>query len=153
MEFVKRFIIVVVIVFTFSFCASNNAMKMKFPQEIATVYYQTRKDTNQSKLDSVIFFIEFKEALSQAINLKKLYFGKQEAVVKKVSDKNYVTHFLQSAEMQDLIFDGDGKKEYGNKAPIIVKPKFELNQDEAVLEYVKNNETLFFKFIGIKEKQ
>jgi hypothetical protein len=70
-----------------------------------------------------------------------------------VSDIKYVAHFLQTAMLRDFILDSDSKKEYGNRAPIIVKPKFELNNDEAVLEYQKNNKILFLKLTGINEKQ
>ena len=41
--------------------------------------------------------------------------------------------------------DSDSLKEYGNKAPVIEKPKFDLKPNEALLEYKKNNKTRFSK--------
>jgi hypothetical protein len=108
---------------------------------------------SQREAIRVNFYIEFNDPLSEEIRLQKVYFRNQQATMEIVSGKKYVAHFTPTAVMQDLILDSDGKKEYGNKAPIIVKPKFELNKDEAVLEYRKDNDTFFLKLTGINERQ
>ena len=153
MEFIKKSVFVVLTVLCFSFCATNNQMQMNFPQEIAKTYYETLAVDSQRQAVGVNFHVEFKEPLSKDIHLQKVYFRNQEAIIEKVSDKKYVAHFSQTVMPQDIILDSDSRKEYGNKAPIIVTPKFKLNKDEAVLEYKKNNETIFFKLKEIKEKQ
>ena len=140
-------------VLCFTFCASNHEMQMNFPQEITKAYYETLAENAEKNAVMLNFYIEFKEPLSDEILLQKVYFRNHEALIEKISEKKYVAHFPQTAAVQDFILDSDSKKEYGNKAPVIVKPKFNINKDEAVLEYRKNNETIFFKLKGIKEKE
>jgi hypothetical protein len=53
---------------------------------------------------------------------------------------------------QDLILDSDLLKEYGNKLPVIAKPRFDLQSNEAVLEYRKKNKTFFYTIEAIKER-
>ena len=140
-------------VLCFTFCASNHEMQMNFPQEITKAYYETLAENAEKNAVMLNFYIEFKEPLSDEVLLQKAYFRNQEAPIEKISAKKYVAHFSQTTAVQDFILDSDSKKEYGNKAPVIVKPKFKLNKDEALLEYRRNNETIFFKLKGIKEKE
>lgn len=150
MEIFKKLVFVALSALCFTFCASNHHLQMMFPQEITKAYYETSLEDNHRQVN---FHIEFKEPLSAEIHLQKVYFRNQEAVIEKVSDNKYVAHFPQTSMPSDFILDSDSKKEYGNIAPIIVKPKFKINKDEAVLEYRKNNESIFFKLLGIIEKQ
>ncbi len=136
----------------FSFCGSNHQREMDFTQGIVRVYYDSVADDNQPEVIRLNLHMEFKEILSEEIRLQKVYFRNQEAVIQKESNKKYVAHFAQAKVIQDLILDSDSKNEYGNKALIIVKPKFKLKKDEAILEYKKNNKTIFFKLTGITEK-
>lgn len=152
MEFFKRSLFVGLSVLCLTFCVSNHQRQMDFTQEMIQVYYETVVESNQMEAVKFNFYIEFEERLSEEICLQKVYFRNHQALIEKVSDTKYVAHFPQTAVLQDFILDNDSRREYGNKAPIIVKPKFELSEDEAVLEYRKNNETNFFKLIGINEK-
>jgi hypothetical protein len=152
MELFKRTVFITLSVLCFTFCGSNHQRQIDFIQEIAEVYYEIQAVENEAEAISIYFHIELKEPLSEEIRLQKVYFRNQEALIEKKSDKKYTAHFAQAALMQDLILDSDGKKEYGNKAPTIVKPKFELKIDEAILEYKKNNETIFFTLREIIEK-
>lgn len=153
MEIFKKSILMALSVLCFAFCASNHQKQMNFPQEITKAYYETLAENAEKNTVMLNFYIEFKEPLSDEILVQKVYFRNQEAPIEKISDKKYVAHFPQTAAVQDFILDSDSKKEYGNKAPIIVKAKFELNNDEAVLEYQMNGDTIFFKLKGIMEKE
>jgi hypothetical protein len=153
MKIGKRNLLVLLITFCFYCCASNQNIQVNFPQEMAAVYYQKRSmDADQSKM-TMDLYIEFAAVLANEIQLQKVYFNNQEAVLDKVDEKKYVAHFLPLPYKHDLIFDRDSSKEYGNKAPIILQSKFKLKRDEALLEYTKNNETFFVKFAAIKEKK
>jgi hypothetical protein len=153
MEFLNKAILIVLSASCYTFCGSNHQIQIDFPQEMVQVYYETSVADSLRSSVSIDFLLEFKEELSEEIRLQKLYFRNQETMIEKLSDKKYVAHFRQMAVRQDFILDSDVKKEYGNKAPVIVKPKFGLNKDEAVLEYNKDDETIFFKLTGINEKQ
>jgi hypothetical protein len=153
MEFLKKTALMTLSVLCFTFCGSNHQRQMDFTQEMAEVYYETVAVDSQREAIRVNFYIEFNDPLSEEIRLQKVYFRNQQATIEIVSGKKYVAHFTPTVGMQDFVLDSDGKKEYGNKAPIIVKPIFELNEDEAILEYRKNNDTIFFKLTEVNEKQ
>jgi hypothetical protein len=59
---------------------------------------------------------------------------------------------LQSNKKEDLIMDKNPAKEYGNKAPVVSKSKFDLKSNEAILEYKKDSKTLFYKILNVQEK-
>jgi hypothetical protein len=118
----------------------------EFPQEIEAVYFQ-------SEAKEINFYIEFKEPLSNIIKLEKIYFRNQESAFKKVTENSFLAHLKPKIEKQDFILDGNPLKEYGNQAPVLEKPKFDLKPNEALLEYKENNKTLFFKIVNPKENQ
>jgi hypothetical protein len=153
MKFFKKSIFLVLTFLCFSNCGSNHQKQMDFSQEIERAYYENEEVNDQGQVVILNFYIEFTESLSKEIHLEKVYFRNQQAEIKKVSDRKYRAQFSQQSMKEDLILDSDRTKEYGNKAPIITKPKFKLNKGEAVLEYQKNNEILFFKLTEIDEKQ
>ncbi|MFV5687411.1 hypothetical protein ACM55M_02155 [Flavobacterium sp. ZT3R25] len=124
-------------------------LQTEFPQEIKSVYFQ--KWIGGEKGSGIDFYIEFKKSLSKEIKLEKIIFRNLETNLKELSKNTFVAHFYQKNINQDLILDSDSKKEYGNKAPIIIKSKFDLKPNEALLEYTKNNKTLFFKIMNAKE--
>ncbi|MFV5696948.1 hypothetical protein ACM55H_01145 [Flavobacterium sp. ZT3R17] len=125
-------------------------LQTEFPQEIKSVYFQ--KWLDGEKGSGIDFYIEFKKRLSKEIKLEKIYFRNQESNLEEATKNTFVAHFYQKNSIPDLILDSDFLKEYGNKAPVIIKPKFDLKPNEAVLEYKKMDQTLFFKIVNPKEK-
>jgi hypothetical protein len=126
-------------------------LQTKFPQEIKSVYFQKWIGGQEETGNGINFYIEFKKRLSKEIKLDKIYFRNQETNLKEVSKNIFVAHFYKKNINQDLILDSDSLKEYGNKAPVIIKPKLDLNPNEALLEYTENDKTLFFKIMNPKE--
>lgn len=122
----------------------------EFPQEIQSVFYHKEKNGMESSV--INFYIEFKNPLSANIKLEKIYFHNQESPVQEITPKDFKSTFLQSNKKEDLIMDKNPAKEYGNRAPVIEKSKFDLKPNEAVLEYKQDNKTQFFKITNLKEK-
>ena len=122
----------------------------EFPQEIQSVFYQKIKKGTESSV--INFYIEFKNPLSADIKLEKIYFHNQESLVQEITPKDFKSTFLQSNKKEDLIMDKKPAKEYGNRAPVIEKSKFDLKPNEAVLEYKKDDKTQFFKITNVIEK-
>jgi hypothetical protein len=93
--------------------------QIDFIQEIAEVYYETR----QSRMKRLYLFSHWvKGAASEEIRLqKKVYFRNQEALIEK-TDRKYTAHFAQTALMQDLILDSEGKKGIWEQSPNCCKP-------------------------------
>ena len=140
-----------IIVIIFIFCAMKQELQSQFPQEIKLVYYQKEEFLNQEQ--GIKLYIEFKNPLASSIKLVKIYFQNQTAVVDEANTSTFVSHFKDKNKKEDLILDLNPAKEYGNKAPIIQKPTFDLKKNEAVLEYKNNNKTQFLKIRNIIEKK
>lgn len=133
-----------------TFCAMKQEFQTEFPQEIQSVFYQKIKKGSHSSV--VNFYIEFKNPLSANTKLEKIYFQNQESAVQEITPKDFKSTFLQSNKKEDLIMDKNPAKEYGNKAPVVQKSKFDLKPNEAVLEYKKDGKTLFYKILNVQEK-
>jgi hypothetical protein len=136
--------------FSITFCAMKQEFQTKFPQEIQSIFYQKIKKGTESSV--INLYIEFKNPLSANFKLEKIYFHNQESLVQEITPKDFKSTFLQSNKKEDLIMDKNPAKEYGNKAPVVQKSKFDLKPNEAILEYKKDNKTQFFKIINLKEK-
>ena len=133
-----------------TFCAMKQELQTEFPQEIQSVFYQKWKDGKQN--GGTHFYIGFKKPLATNIKLKKIYFHNQESPVEEITKNTCVAHFQESNKKEDLILDIDSTKEYGNKAPMFQKSKFNLKHNEAVLEYKKENIIYFYKITNVLEK-
>ena len=149
----KRYIIIffsVITAISLTFCAMKHELQTEFPQEIQSVFYQKVKKGTESSV--INFYIEFKKPLAANIKLYKIYFHNQESLVQEITPKDFKSSFLQSNKKEDLIMDKNPAKEYGNKAPVVSKSKFDLKSNEAVLEYTKDGKTLFYKIANVLEK-
>ena len=147
----KRILLFFILTISFTFCAMKQELQAEFPQEIKSVYFKKWTGGQGGTGSGIHFYIEFKNPLSKEIKLEKIYFRNQESKLEQVSKNTFVTHFPQKNINPDFILDSDPLKEYGNKAPVIIKPKFDLKPNEALLEYTINDKTLFFKIINPKE--
>jgi hypothetical protein len=152
MNICKKIIFFLFIGISLSFCAQKPRIQAKFPQELASVYYQKWVGGVRGSGGGIHFHIEFKKPLSSDIQLEKVYFQNLEAKMERQSQTVFVANFVKKYNNPDLILEDDSNKEYGNKAPVIEKPKFNLKPNEAMLEYRKKNKILFFKIKNIKEK-
>ena len=146
----KTIVLLFIIAISLTFCAMKKEFQTEFPQEIQSAFYQKMKDGIDS--GGTYFYIEFKKPLAANIKLEKIYFLNQESAVQEITPKDFESTFLQSNKKEDLIMDKNPAKEYGNKAPVIQKTKFDLKPNEAVLEYKKDDETQFFKITNLIEK-
>ena len=146
----KTFIFVVITAISLTFCAMKQEFQTEFPQEIQSVFYQKEKKDSESSVTH--FYIEFKKPISANIKLEKIYFHNQESSLKEISPKEFTAHFYQSITKEDIIMDSNPAKEYGNKAPVIQKSKFDVKSNEAVLQFKKDNKTVFYKIANVLEK-
>ncbi|MFE3868345.1 hypothetical protein ACFX5E_09710 [Flavobacterium sp. LS2P90] len=140
------------IIVSLVYCAPKEDIKISFPQKIKSVYYQKWIDLKESKGSGTFFYIEFEAPLSKDIQLVKIYFQNQEANFEPVTKNTFVAHLAPNHTTPDLILHKDSRKEYGNQAPVITKPKFVLKATEALLEYKSNGKSYFFKINNPKEK-
>ncbi|NGY36654.1 hypothetical protein FQU23_003910 [Flavobacterium sp. XN-5] len=152
MSYIYKVLVLILSAFSLSFCALKQNNEMYFPQEITATYFQ-KINSNQGDAEVAFdFFIVLDNPIEQGTFLDKIYFKNQTAIVEKENDRTFVAHFQEVELNKDLILDSDSTKEYGNKVPVIMKPKFELEPSEAVLEYRNKEKTFFYKIKGVKER-
>ena len=88
------------------------------------------------------------------IEFQKIYFAKKIGRIETYQRKGktfLVGHIdTSSREKEEMIMDRDSENEIKNKLP---EPKFpfELKENEAVISYLKNGKTKFFKVKNIKQ--
>jgi hypothetical protein len=152
MRYSKKIVILILVAASLFYCGSKQNIQFDFEREIADVYFQQWIVGQQLFSSRTNFYIQFKKPLSKEIILEKIHFQNQKVVFDTEDDQTFVAHLSQMARMQDLILDGDSLKEYGNRAPVIIKSKFDLKRNEAVLEYKKGKKTMYYKMVSIKEK-
>lgn len=138
-----------IVAISLTFCAMKQEFQTEFPQEMKSVFFQN--GVYGTKNNQTHFYIEFKKPLASTVKLEKIYFLNQESPVEEITKNNFVSHFHQ-IKKEDLILDSNPAKEYGNKAPVIQKFKFDLKPNEAVLQYRQENKTFFYKITNAMEK-
>lgn len=149
--FIKLFFLILI----FS-CSSkkeaNLNLQNSFPQEIKTVYFQKWTGGQERTGSGTNFYLEFQKPLPEEIQLQKIYFQNQEAILESESETVFVAHFHKKPK-KDLILDADPTNEFGNEPPENTKPKFSLQPNEAIIEYSNQNKKSGFKISNIKEKE
>jgi predicted small lipoprotein YifL len=142
--------LLLLVVFSFANCGSNQNGSMSFPQEIDAVYFQQSVPDQEYLAEKTRVYIEFKKPLPAEIKLRKLYFHNQVSEFKRVTPTSYFASYKNSKN--DLILDSDTLKEYGNTAPVLNKSRFILKGNEAMLEYTENSIIRFYKLTNVVEK-
>ena len=132
--------------------AGTMELQEKLPSAIEEVYYQKWIGGQEQTGSGIDFHIQFKSALPLNITLKKVYFQNQEAVFQSEDTINFTARFHQKPN-SDIILDSDPQKEYGNKPPEIKNKKTNIQPNEAILEFVKNDKSFKIKIQNIKEKE
>ena len=147
-----QMVFLLLIVISVVYCAPKEDLKTSFPQKIKAIYFQKSHARNERDGSGTDFYIEFETPLSKDIQLQKIYFKNQEGNFEQATKNTFVAHLAPIYSNPDLILHKDSRKEYGNRAPIITKPKFVLKPTEAVLEYKSNGKSYFFKINNLKQK-
>ncbi len=126
-----------------------------FPQKIKKVYYKKWVGGIKGAGGGTNFYLEFKKPLSAKIQLEKIYFQKREGKIQLRSKNLYVTYFRIKPNKEDEITDNNiqnvNTTKPQNPEPTASKFRFVLKENEAVLEYLENHKTKFFKIKNIKE--
>ena len=135
-----------------SFCGIKINNKINFLEEIEATYFQKMSEgVNQLEITTNLYIL-LKKPLKKGITLEKIYFKNQMGRIEITNNVSFVAHFQQESVRKDMILHNDPKKEYGNKVPIIIAPKFNLKANDAVLEYKINGTVLYYTMKAIQEK-
>ena len=152
-----RLLPVTLILFSFSNCSSGRRLQEEPPVEIKQAYYTTWRAEVRGADSGIAFFVPTEG--DKDVVLDSIYFrGRKEALQKESSEANlYVAYFkIPSKEglPDDFVMHSDPKKEFGNEPPVIIKDfPFELEADEAVVQYSVNGKIKYFKLRAIKKEE
>jgi hypothetical protein len=138
--------------YSFFSCSSPKEVSTSIPYEIKTVYFQKWIGGQELSGSGTNFHLQFKNTLPENIKLTKLYFQGKEGVFIKENETSFIA-LLPDKTKNDLILDGNSINEYGNKAPEIVNPKFDLQSNQAVIEFQQGNTIKLYKLNAIAEKE
>jgi hypothetical protein len=124
----------------------------KLPSAVEEVYFQRCVGGQEQTGSGVNFSIKFKTAFPKGYELKKVHFQKKIADFENRENRTFLAFFYQRPKT-DLNLNGDVNKEYGNQAPEMNMSKFKLQDNEAVLEFIKNKKSVYFTLKNIKERE
>lgn len=140
-------------------CANGKKVQEETAAAIGQPFYTTWTGGVKTAGSGVNLYIPIEASLVDRVELDSVYFRGKKAKLESRRDEShtdslwYVAYFrtAQKEKAPDLIMHRDAKKEYGNKAPEILRDfPFQLEDDEAMLSYKKKGETGYLKISGIK---
>ena len=119
-------------------CSSKKEVATKLPQTIDEVYFQKWIGGQELSGSGTDFHLKFKNPLPDDCYLQKVYFQNQEAVFEIENETTFVAHLY-------------------NKTPQDKRAKpdfpFDIQPNEAILEFHINNKITHVKIANIKEKE
>lgn len=133
-------------------CSSTKQDNEKSSYEIASVYFQKWIGGQEQTGSGINFYVKLKNPLPENVTLAKVYFQNKEGFFDKEDETSFIARFYDKPA-NDLILDGTSEKEYGNKAPEIVEPRFKLTADEAMIEFHTGTQVTHQKLTQIKQKE
>ena len=142
----------------FASCSSTKTLTLQdeAPVDIYEYYYQTWVAGAPGGGSSINFSLALNSVPNDII-LKDLYFMSMKTSLDQGQQAPTVfTGIFKTTVNQpnDITMDADPKKEYGNEAPDIKKEviPFDLNNDEAVISYMKDGKEYYYKLIHVEER-
>ena len=88
------------------------------------------------------------------VGFESVYFRGMQAKI-QLGKMGYIASFKTPLnQKQDMVMDSDSQQEYGNKLPEqdVIK-RFNLEENECIIQYVENKQTKYYKVSNIVEKQ
>ena len=139
MKHTKTIFFLFALQFLCAFCTSKEGFQQKFPQEISTISFEKWMGGRQEAGSGTTIRIELKKPLSKNAHLEKIYFQGFETQIVQENETTFKASFYFNA-----IYRNPNSSNFDSK-------NFNLKQNEAVIEYQKNNKTFFYKCRNIKE--
>lgn len=123
----------------FSCKASKETIYASPPQEIKSITFENWTAGRMESGSGTVFIIELEKPLQSNIQLEKIYYKNLETELTKVNETTFRANFHYNAIYQKHENSAIGTKE------------FHLKENEAVIEYQKNNKKYWHKCTQIKE--
>lgn len=141
------------IIFAVVSCSSQKENYKTLPYEVESAYFQQWIGGQEQTGSGVNLHLKLKEALPENATLTKVYFQNKEGVFEKENETAFIARFYTKPQDKALILHEDSTKEYGNKAPEMIDRRFQLQNNEAMLEFHNGNKINYYKLVDIKQKE
>lgn len=139
MKTITPLFLLIFILNLFSCKASKETINASPPQEIKSITFENWTAGRMESGSGTVFIIELEKPLQSNIQLEKIYYKNLETEFTKVNETTFRANFHYNAIYQKHENSAIGTKE------------FHLKENEAVIEYQKNNKKYWHKCTQIKE--
>lgn len=142
--------------FIFANCANGKKLQEEPPVDLEQAYYTSYTGAVKGATSGFNLFIPLAEGRN--IQMDTVYFRGRKAVVQRdsLNPDLYVATFKipsKEAKAPELIMHEDPKMEYGNPVPErLEKMPFDMENDEAVVQYTQNGKVKYFKITGLQNR-
>ncbi len=148
MKNIKIFLVLFILIS----CAPKPEAQTKFSQKIKEIYSQHWVAGVQGGGSGTNVFIQFKKPLPKDIQLQKIFFQDKEIAIIKINDSTFAANFyVKGKRISDLQETDENLP--GNQTQNEPKPKYILQPNQAIVEYLLNGKKKRFKISNIKEKE
>jgi len=156
MDKITYITISIILVLAFSCCRvsklnNENKLEQHPPFKISKAFYNTWVGGQPGVKGYIIHF----EIDTKNIELDSVYYRNMSVKLERdtSSSKNiYLGVFILPNRLKNHILHKDPKKEFGNELPdISEKIPFQLNSNEAVISYIVDNTTQYYKVTHVVE--
>ncbi|MEW7289494.1 hypothetical protein [Aquimarina sp. 2304DJ70-9] len=149
---ITKIAILLVILASFTQCATSQNVDKKAPIVIKDPYFQKWVAGLEGAGSGFTLFIPVEEDANIVLNYA--YFRGKKVDLKLNNESIYVGRYTNPNTNRSLIMSDDPKEEFKNKAPIIEeKIPFQLTVNECIIAFTKNNKEGFFKTEDVSEKK
>ena len=122
-----------------TWASSENNIQTQFPEKIAATFFQQWIGGQELTGRGIYFYIQFEKSLDANIQVEKVYFRGNEAVLNKENQTLFKANFKENNQIEN--------------ASKTKKSIFQLNENQAILTYKMHNKTCYYKLENLKEKE
>ena len=156
MKIFKHLLYITIIGLVMGSCSSAQKIKTTTPFTMGEVTSQSWVAGVEGGGSGINVFIPV-SGLNDKTALKNLYYNGKVVKLEKNAQNGktvYIGRYKTAANQpKEIVIDANTKKEYGNKVEETSKDKipFELEEDEAMLEFSVNGKVSYYKIANIKK--
>jgi hypothetical protein len=139
MKKVTSLFFLIILLNLFSCNASKETIYTSLSQEIKSITFENWTAGRMESGSGTVFVIELEKPLGNTIRLEKIYFKNLETELVQVNETKFRANFHYNKIYQQ------------HQTSTIATKEFHLKENEAVIEYQKNNKKYWHKCTQIKE--
>jgi hypothetical protein len=127
------------VLFSLLSCASKHNIQTEFPEKIKATYFQQWIGGQELTGMGIYFYIQLEKPLSSNIQLEKVYFRGNEAVLNKENENSFKANFFQ--------------KKQNDKVSKAKENQYNLTENQALLTFKIDNKIFYYTLEHLEEKE